>query len=58
MKTLTVISLGAVVSQALAYAGTKGQKNKMLKQSVLRNGFGIDLTHCGPDLSDDEFQFA
>ena len=52
MNTLTYLSFGAIVSQALAFAGRKGHNKPMLKQSTDLSELGIDTTNCGPEISE------
>ena len=52
MNTLTYLSFGAIVSQALAFAGRKGHNKPMLKQSTDFAELDIDITNCGPEISE------
>ena len=52
MNSLTYLSFGAIVSQALAFAGRKGHNKPMLKQSTDFAELGIDTTNCGPEISE------
>ena len=52
MNTLTYLSFGAIVSQALAYVPRKGHKKPMLKQSTDFSELGIDTSNCGPEVTE------
>ena len=48
MKTITYLSFGASFSQALAYAGSKGQNKPMLKQFPWDEREESVIAICGP----------